>query len=75
MKSLNLNHQKITTLTKAELTNIKGGGEKNSNRKMGNCGYSRKHPGRPHTADPYCLPKNAAAVGFQPARNGSASGN
>ncbi len=41
---LNLNHQKVTSLTPSEMGDIHGGGIKRSNRRTGNCRYSRNHP-------------------------------
>ncbi|MGD1847824.1 MAG: hypothetical protein ACFB10_20720 [Salibacteraceae bacterium] len=41
---LNLNHQKITSLSSSEMADIHGGGIKRSNRRNGNCQYSRDHP-------------------------------
>ncbi|MGD1847825.1 MAG: class I lanthipeptide [Salibacteraceae bacterium] len=42
--SLNLNKQKIVSLSRNEMNAIKGGGLRVSNRKEGNCPYSRRHP-------------------------------
>lgn len=39
-----LNKQKILSLNSKEMSDIKGGGEARSDRRTGNCDYSRKHP-------------------------------
>lgn len=41
---LKLEKQKIQSLNSKEMSNIKGGGEARSDRRTGNCDYSRKHP-------------------------------
>ena len=44
MKKINLEKQKIVSLSDDELANVKGGGLKRSNRRGGDCGYSRRYP-------------------------------
>ncbi|MGD1847828.1 MAG: hypothetical protein ACFB10_20740 [Salibacteraceae bacterium] len=41
---LKLEKQKVATLTASEMDHIHGGGLARSNRRTGNCAYSREHP-------------------------------
>lgn len=43
MRKLNLNKQKVVSLTDVQMQQINGGGEKRSDRKTGDCAFSRKH--------------------------------
>ncbi len=40
---LKLEKQKVTALSELEMTTVKGGGKNRSNRRTGNCAYSRNH--------------------------------
>ena len=44
MKKINLEKQKIVSLSNDELADVKGGGPRRSNRRNGDCRYSRKNP-------------------------------
>jgi len=43
--SLNLDKQTVIKLSANEVNSIQGGGYKRSNRRQGDCKYSRCHPG------------------------------
>ena len=44
MKKLNLNKQEVFELSKSEQNDIRGGGLNRSNRRGGDCRYSRNNP-------------------------------
>jgi len=43
MKKLSLKKQKVTSLSSKEMSQVIGGGEARSDRKQGDCAYSRNH--------------------------------
>ncbi len=43
MKKLKLNKQRVLPLSTDDLSNVKGGGERRSDRLSGGCHYSRHH--------------------------------
>lgn len=47
MKKLSLKKQKVTSLSSKEMNQVVGGGAARSNRRGGNCNYSREHPTEP----------------------------